>query len=115
MPIPDAPSTITIADLPGQTIPEGYTLLDVREDDEWEAGHAPGAVHIPLGELTERADELGDDDILVICRTGGRSARAAQWLNQSGYDAWNVDGGMTGWAAAGREIVASDGSVPEIM
>ncbi|MGO1173638.1 MAG: rhodanese-like domain-containing protein [Actinomycetaceae bacterium] len=115
MAIPDAPDTITIDDLPGETIPEGYIVLDVREDDEWEAGHAPGAVHIPLGELADRADELGDEDILVVCRTGGRSGRAAQWLNQAGYDAWNVDGGMLGWARAGREIVASDDSVPEIM
>ncbi|SJM57719.1 Rhodanese-related sulfurtransferase [Actinomycetales bacterium JB111] len=115
MAIPDEPTTIEVADLPSETIPEGYLLLDVREDDEWEAGHAPGAVHIPLADLPDRVEELGEEDVLVVCRAGGRSAQAAQWLTANGFNAWNVMGGMQDWAAAGREIVSSDGSAPEIV
>lgn len=81
-------------------------LLDVREDDEWQAGHAPGAVHIPLGELPSRLDELPESDALyVVCRSGGRSARATAFLNANGWDAVNVDGGMRSWHAEGRDLV----------
>ncbi len=55
-------------------IPDGAAIIDVREDDEWEAGHIEGAIHVPLGELPERLDDLPlDDDMYIICRTGGRS------------------------------------------
>ncbi|MGW9171256.1 rhodanese-like domain-containing protein [Streptomyces decoyicus] len=87
-------------------------LLDVREDDEWEAGHAEGALHIPMsefvaryGELTEAAPE--DGKVYVLCRVGGRSAQVAQYLIQQGVDAVNVAGGMQAWEAAGRPV--SDG------
>ena len=87
-------------------------LLDVREDDEWEAGHAEGALHIPMsefvaryGELTEAAPE--DGKVYVLCRVGGRSAQVAQYLIQQGIDAVNVAGGMQAWEAAGRPV--SDG------
>ena len=84
----------------------GTTLLDVRERDEWVAGHAPDAVHIPLGELTERAGELPSGArLLVVCHSGGRSARATAWLNRAGYDALNLDGGMVEWARAGLPVV----------
>ena len=116
MAIPETPQDITVADLDSSDpIPEGYALLDVREDDEWEAGHAPGAVHIPLGDLPDRVDELPDEELLVICRSGGRSRRAADWLNQSGFDAYNVDGGMMSWHRAGLPVASEDGSTPEIM
>jgi rhodanese-related sulfurtransferase len=82
-------------------------LLDVREDDEWAAGHAPDAVHVPMAELPERLDELpADGTLYVICRSGGRSARAAAYLNANGWDAVNVSDGMLGWQAAGRPMVA---------
>ncbi|SEA26446.1 Rhodanese-related sulfurtransferase [Bowdeniella nasicola] len=116
MAIPHTPQTITVADLDvTDPVPDGYVLLDVREDEEWEAGHAPGALHIPLGDLPDRIDELPDEDLLVVCRTGGRSGRAAAWLNQNGYDAYNVDGGMTSWHQAGLPVTSEDGSVPEIL
>lgn len=84
----------------------GTTLLDVRERDEWVAGHAPDAVHIPLGELTERAGKLPSGaPLLVVCHSGGRSARATAWLNRAGYDAVNLDGGMVEWARAGLPVV----------
>ncbi|MDX3096381.1 rhodanese-like domain-containing protein [Streptomyces sp. ME01-24h] len=90
---------------------DGY-LLDVREHDEWDAGHAQGAVHIPMGEVVARLEELpADRRVHVVCRVGGRSAQVAQYLIAQGVDAVNVDGGMLGWEAAGRPL-ATDGTGP---
>ena len=84
-------------------------LLDVREDDEWQAGHAPQAVHHPLGTLD--ADALPDDrPVVAVCRSGNRSGKAAQLLLAAGRDARNLTGGMQAWAAAGLPVVAPDGS-----
>ncbi|GAA2097647.1 MULTISPECIES: rhodanese-like domain-containing protein [Brevibacterium] len=95
-------------------IPEGAPILDVREDDEWEAGHIEGAQHIPLGELPVRYGELPlDDDIYVVCRTGGRSRQAVAWLNQNGFDGINVNGGMGAWNLDhGLPIVSETGEEP---
>ncbi|RLV01468.1 sulfurtransferase [Streptomyces griseocarneus] len=97
------------------TLTPGDFLLDVREDDEWAAGHAEGALHIPMsdfvarfGELTEKAPDGGR--INVICRSGGRSAQVTMYLVQQGLDAANVDGGMQVWAAAGRPVVDANGA-----
>lgn len=108
---------------PGQRVPavgadvvprEAY-LLDVREPDEWTAGHVPEAVHIPLGQLQSRADEVPDDrDVYVVCRSGGRSAQATAYLNAEGRSATNVDGGMQAWAAAGRPMVSDTGEPPAV-
>jgi rhodanese-related sulfurtransferase len=90
-------------------------FLDVREPDEWQAGHIQGAVHIPLGELPARVGELSpDDQIVVICRSGARSGRAVGWLNQNGYDVLNVDGGMVAWAASGQKMVSETGEAPAV-
>jgi rhodanese-related sulfurtransferase len=86
----------------------GQVLLDVREDDEWAAGHAPGAVHLPLSRL--HPDHLPEADrLLVICRSGNRSGQAAAALARAGYDASNVAGGMNAWAAQGLPVVRLDG------
>ena len=88
-------------------------LLDVREQDEWDAGHAPGAVHIPLGDLPSRLHELPDTDavtLAVACRGGGRSSRAVAWLSQQGFDVANLDGGMKAWAAVGKPLDADTSS-----
>ena len=83
-------------------------LLDVREDDEWAAGRAPAAVHVPMGEL--RQDTVPRDrPVLVLCRVGGRSAAVAQALEQLGYDVGNVTGGMLSWSAAGLPVVRDGG------
>ncbi len=88
--------------------PAGTVLLDVREPDEWQAGHAPGAQHMPLGQLDPAA--LPDDaPVLCICRSGGRSSKAAEALQAAGIDASNVTGGMNGWAEAGLPVETDDG------
>ncbi|MGZ4495621.1 MAG: rhodanese-like domain-containing protein [Nocardioides sp.] len=88
-------------------LPDGLTVLDVREPVEWEQAHVPGSVHIPLGELPTRLAELpGDTQLLVVCAVGARSARAVQYLLQHGHDAVNLDGGLMEWQGAGRELVA---------
>ncbi|NGO42232.1 rhodanese-like domain-containing protein [Streptomyces ureilyticus] len=101
--------TVEVGDLA-----DGAFLLDVREDDEWQAGHAAGALHIPIsefvaryGELTEAAPQ--DGRIHVICRSGSRSAQVAMYLVQQGIDAVNVGGGMQVWAATGRPVVDDKG------
>lgn len=88
------------------TVPEGAQLIDVRENDEWAAGHARGATHIPLGELTERIKEIDPgEDIYLICRSGGRSSRAGQYLESAlGWDTINVEGGTERWRADGLPI-----------
>ena len=85
-------------------------LLDVREDDEWIAGHTPDAIHIPLGELPARVDELdATRRIVCICRSGNRSARGTRWLRDRGFDAVNMSGGMRAWADAGHAVVDDRG------
>lgn len=97
-------------------VPQDAYLLDVREDDEWSAGHAEGAKHIPMGQLVERLDELPSDGLVhVVCRSGGRSARVTAYLNQNGWDAVNVDGGMQHWQAAGRPLVGESGAEPTVI
>ena len=96
-------------------LPAGIYLLDVREDDEWAAGHAPDAVHVRLGELAARAADLPQDrEVYVICRSGARSAYAAQALAGVGLSVINVSDGMTGWAVAGRPMISDDGTEPHV-
>jgi rhodanese-related sulfurtransferase len=95
------------------SVPDGAWLLDVREDDEWAAGHAPGARHIPLGQLGARTAEVPQDRaVYVICRSGVRSGQAAQALCGGGWEAINVAGGMQDWAAAGRPMATDSGAEP---
>lgn len=85
-------------------------LLDVREDDEWQRGHAPGAQHIPMGDVPARIHEIDvDKELYVICHAGGRSQRVAQYLLREGYEPMNVSGGMLAWTGAGRPVVTDDG------
>ena len=94
-------------------------FLDIREQDEWDRGHAPGAVHIPMSELPARVDELApfldqDQPLVVTCRSGGRVARTLPWLEQQGYDVANLDGGMRAWHAAGKPMETADGSEAQV-
>lgn len=93
-------------------VADDAVIIDVREPDEWAAGHAPHAVHIPLGELPSRLDDLPDTDeaVAVVCRSGGRSSRAVAWLTQQGFDVANLEGGMRAWEAAGKPMTAKHGA-----
>ncbi len=89
----------------------GGLLLDVREGYEWDAGHVAGAVHLPLGQLVQRVEELPEDrQLVVVCRSGARSARATAFLASSGFAAVNLAGGMQAWAEAGLRFEAADGA-----
>lgn len=94
----------------------GALLLDVREPEEWDAGHVEGSRWIPLGDLAARYDELPNDrEIVVLCRSGGRSAKATDALLQRGYSANNLAGGAQAWAANGHPLVRADGSPGEVL
>lgn len=82
----------------------GTPLIDVRERDEFAAGHVPGAVNLPMSELGDRLEELPAEAFDVICQAGGRSARVVEALEARGYDATNVEGGTGEWIAQGREV-----------
>jgi rhodanese-related sulfurtransferase len=98
-----------VSDVP-TTFDDSVVLLDVREHDEWQRGHAPGARHIPMGDVPARLGELdADADLYVVCHLGGRSMRVAQYLAQNGYTPINVTGGMQAWAEAGRPVVTDGG------
>ncbi|MFI2205154.1 rhodanese-like domain-containing protein [Streptomyces sp. NPDC020192] len=87
-------------------------LLDVRERDEWDAGHAPGAVHLSLTRLCEGVPlppEAQGRRLVVICRSGNRSRTAAGMLSTHGVEAVDVIGGMRDWAEAGLPVVDSRG------
>ena len=85
---------------------EGAYVLDVRQPDEYEAGHVPGAVLVPLDQLEDRQAEVPRDvPLLVICKSGGRSAAAVRALVAAGYDATNVAGGTMAWIDAGQPVV----------
>jgi len=84
-------------------------LLDVRELDEWQEGHAPQAVHIPMSQLSGRVEELPRDRTIVcVCHVGGRSAVVSEALNRAGWQAVNLAGGMQAWEYAGSPIVVDD-------
>jgi len=83
-------------------------LLDVREPYEWQAGHAPGAVHVPLSALAAGAalpEQVAGRPLVVICRSGNRSRQAAELLAARGADAVDVIGGMLDWAGLGLPMV----------
>jgi rhodanese-related sulfurtransferase/DMSO/TMAO reductase YedYZ molybdopterin-dependent catalytic subunit/glyoxylase-like metal-dependent hydrolase (beta-lactamase superfamily II) len=87
----------------------GALLVDVREPDEWREGHAPDAVLMPMGEVQARYAELPEDRrIVVVCRSGGRSAAITETLRARGFDAVNLTGGMCAWAAAGLPVVPGE-------
>ena len=83
----------------------GVVLVDVRQPDEFEEFHVPGATLIPLADVPERVEEIPDDQrVYVICGSGGRSARAVEFLNKQGLDTVNVAGGSKAWLEAGHPV-----------
>ncbi|GAB2473334.1 rhodanese-like domain-containing protein [Jatrophihabitans fulvus] len=100
-------------------IPDDAVLLDVREDDEWRAGHVDGAVHVPMNSVPQKLSydpgELTPDArIVVACKAGGRSAQVTAFLRNAGYDAVNLEGGMLAWHAAGKPMVTDGDSAPTV-
>ncbi|WP_331738319.1 rhodanese-like domain-containing protein [Streptomyces sp. NBC_01276] len=104
---------VTPAQAHRDTADGGAVLLDVREQAEWNTGHAPGAVHAPLSRLATGAAlpaAARNRPLVVICRSGHRSRQAARLLTGRGADAVDVKGGMNAWASAGLPVVDARGS-----
>jgi len=110
----DRVPTIDISAVP-DPLPEGLHVLDVREDTEWAHGHIDGAQHIPLAQVPTRMSEVPDGKTLVVCKIGGRSSKAVEYLQAQGRDAVNLDGGMLYWAEAGRPMVSENSSAPKVV
>jgi rhodanese-related sulfurtransferase len=106
-----SPSAGAIGPLEAHALIEaGARLIDVREPQEWEAGRAPQAQHIPLGELQHRVAEVPfDETVVFVCHGGGRSGRATQAFGDLGYRAINLAGGMVAWQDAGLPVVSDSG------
>ncbi|HEV2892099.1 MAG TPA: rhodanese-like domain-containing protein [Frankiaceae bacterium] len=98
-------------------VPQDAYLLDVREDDEWQAGHIEGATHIPMSGLMGRVDEVPKDrEVVVLCKVGGRSAQVTAFLRQRGWDnVTNLDGGVVAWVEAGRPLVTDTGAEATVL
>ncbi|TAL44299.1 MAG: rhodanese-like domain-containing protein [Salinibacterium sp.] len=109
-PMPDISAAEAIA-----LVEAGTFLLDVREQHEWDAGHAPGAHWLPRSTLKERLDEVPRDrTVLVTCLVGGRSFRVTDLLLREGFDAVNLVGGMEAWHAAGGPLVSDGPEAPRL-
>src|SRR5690242_20127856 len=86
-------------------VDRGAVLVDVREPGEFRTGHVPGAVNIPMGQLSARRDELDPSrPVYVVCASGNRSRAMVDLLSASGFDAVNVAGGTAAWVRTGRPI-----------
>ncbi|WP_232329208.1 rhodanese-like domain-containing protein [Nocardia violaceofusca] len=111
VPVQDLPAEFDAAPSAGAGSGAGAPsaiLLDVREDDEWQLGHAPAALHIPMIDVPARLDELDyDADIYVVCRQGGRSIEVAKYLAYVGFEVYQVVGGMVAWQQAGRPLIGA--------
>ena len=93
-----------------EQITAGAKLVDVRENNEWAAGHPPQAVHMPLASLEAKAARLPKNrPVLVICRSGNRSRTGTKRLRALGYDAYSVSGGMRAWESAGGAVLDRKG------
>ena len=102
---------ISVAELE-TALSAGARLIDVRETDEYQAGHVAGAVHVALGSVPDRVHAFqGDGATYVICKVGGRSLRACEFLAQHGVEVVNGAGGMVAWLAGGRPIVSGGQSL----
>jgi rhodanese-related sulfurtransferase len=92
---------------------QGALLLDVREPDEWRAGHIDGSAHMPLGALDPSRIPTGVP-VVAVCRSGNRSGAAAAALSAHGHDVVNLAGGVTAWHRAGLELVTDEGEPGQV-
>ena len=97
-----------------QLIDSGAQLLDIRTEAEYEAGHIPGARHVPLADVPKESTGLAKNHpVILYCRSGNRSGPAADAFAASGWDAHSIEGGLLAWAEAGYELEPAEGSVIE--
>jgi rhodanese-related sulfurtransferase len=88
-----------------ELVREGATLVDVRERGEWNTGHAPQALHVPLGDIAKAPGRLPQGrPVVVVCASGMRSRTAAKHLRDHGFDAASISGGMAAWRGAGGSV-----------
>jgi rhodanese-related sulfurtransferase len=106
----------TLPEIDAAQVRDDVLLIDVRDDDEWAAGRAPQAQHVPMMQIPGRLGDLPRDrDLVVVCRVGARSAQVVQFLLAQGFErVANLDGGMFAWEAAGRPLV-NDGPQPAFV
>lgn len=89
-------------------------VVDVRDQSEWDAGRMPGSRHVLLAELPASADSIDKDaPVVFVCRGGSRSAMAAEAFRTSGFDSYNLAGGLVAWAEKGLPLEPEDGHVAE--
>lgn len=106
----------TVTQVRPDEVAPGATIVDVREDYEWLAGHVEGSIHMPLHEVMARWEELGSsDDLVVVCRHGIRSYQVAAYLTRAGVAAVNLDGGLVAWTRAGRPVVTDEGLTGQVV
>ena len=110
------PATMTAAQAHRAVTSDGAVLLDVREQSEWRAGHAPQARHVRLSQLEDNLGDLPRDRLIVtVCRSGRRSAIGANTLTRHGYQATNLTGGMNAWANAGLPVITNAGKPGQVI
>ena len=105
----EVPATLPAIDAAEVDIADAV-LLDVREEEEWDAGHIEGALHIPMSQLADRLGELPQGRLTIVCRSGNRSGKVTSWMLGRGLDAVNMAGGMLAWSSAGRPIRDTEGA-----
>ena len=99
-------SEISVDEL-ADLVERGVTVIDVRRPDEYETAHVPGALQVPLQEIPERLGDVPDEaTAYVICKVGGRSMKACEFLVTQGYDVVNIAGGTDAWIESGRPTVS---------
>ncbi len=95
---------------------KGVLIVDVRESFEFEAGHADGAMSVPMTELNERHLEIPkDQEVLLICKSGGRSSQACQLLGKANYNVTNISGGSIEWLSEQLPFVSENGEMPQVI
>ena len=110
------PAPAVTADEAMRRIGQDAVLIDVREQVEWDAGHAPQAIHAPMSQLGLLAARLPrEETMIVICRSGRRSDDVTNALNNAGFSALNLSGGMQAWQLAGGAVVRDDGSAGTVI
>jgi rhodanese-related sulfurtransferase len=113
---PDDTGTALDPVVADEAILAGAFVLDVREPDEYQAGHIDGATNIPLGGLGGKVSEVPTDRVIVcVCRSGHRSGLAVRELRAAGLHAVNLVGGMGAWAKEGLPIISSSGGSGTVL